>query len=291
MLRTRYAVLFALITLTGCPTTNSDPPPTGGIGGTASTGGAGGDPGAGGAAGQGTSDSVDAGVAGAAEATKLPPPDGGATNPGGKPLAAGCAANSECASGFCVDAVCCNTACDGQCSICNPPGNLGYCTGQLSGDDTTAAQTCPGAHTCSISIPVLNSPACRLKDLQVCKANADCASLNCVTYYVDHDGDGYGETAKTIQFCEEPGAAPPTGYVAQGGDCCDSDANAYPGQTMFFTAANGCGSFDFNCDGTVQGTTNSLFGSVSTVPASECGTTVNSSTGCRESCTATVSCH
>ena len=100
--------------------------------------------------------------------------------------------------------------------------------------------------------PSSTFPPAGLKDLQVCKVNADCASLNCVTFYVDHDGDGYGETAKTIQFCEEQGAAPPVGYVSQGGDCCDSDANAYPGQTKYFTSANACGSCDYNCDGTIQ---------------------------------------
>ena len=242
MLSNRYLAIVTLLTLCGCPMKNSDP--------------------AGGrrrrrrprrrwaAWVEEATSTVDAGPAGAPEVTKLPAD--AAVGKSGKPLAAGCAANSECASGFCVDAVCCNTACDGQCSICNPPGALGFCTGRIGGDDTTSSDPCTGAHTCSIAIPVLNLVACRLKDLQVCKVNADCASLNCVTFYVDHDGDGYGETAKTIQFCEEQGAAPPVGYVAQGGDCCDGDANAYPGQTKYFSSADACGSWDYNCDGLIQ---------------------------------------
>jgi hypothetical protein len=32
-------------------------------------------------------------------------------------------------------------------------------------------------------------------------------------------------------------------------DCCDNDPNAYPGQTAFFPTQNGCGKFDYNCDG------------------------------------------
>jgi hypothetical protein len=274
MLFNRYLAIFTLLTLCGCPMKNSDPEPEG-------TGGAAGAAAAGGMGGEATS-TVDAGPAGAPEVTKLPA-DAAVGNPG-KPIAAGCAANSECASGFCVDAVCCNTACDGQCSICNPPGALGYCTGQISGDDTTSAETCTGAHTCSIAIPVLNVQACRLKDLQACKVNLDCASLNCVTFYVDHDGDGYGETAKTIQFCEEQGAAPPVGYVSQGGDCCDSDANAYPGETKYFTAADACGSYDYNCDGLIQ---DAQFGTPATVPASECGTTVH---GSCSSCSQIITC-
>ena len=278
MLTNRCLVLVALLLgITGCPTKNSpDMEPAGGAAGSMATG-------AGGVGGE-----VPSNPDGAGEMMKLPRPDAAATDPG-KPLAEACAANSECASGFCVDSVCCNTACDGQCSICNPPGNLGYCTGQITGDDTTSAETCTGAHTCSIAIAVLNIPACRLKDLQVCKVNADCASLNCVTYYVDHDGDGYGETNKTIQFCEEPGAAAPAGYVIQGGDCCDSDANAVPGQTKYFTSADACGSWDYNCNGTIQGSAGGFI-TYATVPASECGTSVHGS-GCGDSCTETISCH
>lgn len=39
--------------------------------------------------------------------------------------------------------------------------------------------------------------------------------------------------------------------MRQGGDCCDSDGLAHPGQTeSFVNARNGCGGFDFNCDNT-----------------------------------------
>jgi hypothetical protein len=47
------------------------------------------------------------------------------------------------------------------------------------------------------------------------------------------------------------------GYLAMGPpcngqDCCDDDRNANPGQTQFFTAADACGSFDYNCDGSLE---------------------------------------
>jgi hypothetical protein len=33
-------------------------------------------------------------------------------------------------------------------------------------------------------------------------------------------------------------------------DCCDSDSNARPGQTLYYSSArNGCGGYDYNCDG------------------------------------------
>jgi hypothetical protein len=38
-----------------------------------------------------------------------------------------------------------------------------------------------------------------------------------------------------------------------GNDCCDTDANAHPGQTAFFTTVDvGCMSWDYNCDGTQE---------------------------------------
>ncbi len=37
-----------------------------------------------------------------------------------------------------------------------------------------------------------------------------------------------------------------------GNDCCDTDANAHPGVTAYFTAPDACGSFDYNCNGKVD---------------------------------------
>lgn len=188
--------------------------------------------------------------------------------------------DSECASGFCVDGVCCNGACDSQCFSCNQSGNLGYCTAQVFGDDLNAAQPCTGAHTCGIALPVFNWAACRLKDQQACTASSDCAARNCQTYYVDRDADGHGDSNTTPHLCNPSSAAPPGGYVTVGGDCCDSDAKAYSGETAFYTHADGCGAWDYSCDGSVdtwnnQGT------------AAECGQTVH---GSCTTCTQTISC-
>jgi hypothetical protein len=38
-----------------------------------------------------------------------------------------CASTYDCASGFCVDGVCCESACTAQCSACDVPGKLGTC--------------------------------------------------------------------------------------------------------------------------------------------------------------------
>jgi hypothetical protein len=38
-----------------------------------------------------------------------------------------CTQNSDCASGFCVGGVCCNTACNGDCMSCDVAGHQGAC--------------------------------------------------------------------------------------------------------------------------------------------------------------------
>lgn len=59
------------------------------------------------------------------------------------------------------------------------------------------------------------------------------------TYYVDSDGDGYGQTANTILSCA---SSAPAGYAAQGGDCNDNNANINPSKPEI------CNGIDDNCN-------------------------------------------
>ncbi len=61
-------------------------------------------------------------------------------------------------------------------------------------------------------------------------------------YYLDADGDGYGDDASTTEACNAP-----SGYVAYGGDCDDGDAAYNPGATE----ADCTDPNDYNCDGSV----------------------------------------
>lgn len=49
----------------------------------------------------------------------------------------------------------------------------------------------------------------------------DCDEL---LWYLDADGDGYGDDASSVTACE-----PPAGFVAEGGDCDDGDPAIHPG--------------------------------------------------------------
>jgi hypothetical protein len=61
------------------------------------------------------------------------------------------------------------------------------------------------------------------------------------------DGDGYGNPSSSVTSCT---GAPPA-YVTNNTDCCDTDANARPNYvgSGYSVTRNGCGGYDYNCDG------------------------------------------
>jgi hypothetical protein len=82
----------------------------------------------------------------------------------------------------------------------------------------------------------------------------DCNDSNASLYqylngYRDNDGDGYG-AGTLYSVCS--GSSLPSGYVSNNTDCYDSNADAHPGQTYFFVVNRGDGSFDYNCNGSIE---------------------------------------
>ncbi len=83
--------------------------------------------------------------------------------------------------------------------------------------------------------------------LEVCDGiDNDCNGLvddglDSATWYVDADGDGYGDDATGVYTC-----APASGTVDLGGDCDDADIDYHPNADEFCTDPN-----DYNCDGSV----------------------------------------
>ncbi|HVR03019.1 MAG TPA: hypothetical protein VMT47_12860, partial [Polyangia bacterium] len=124
-----------------------------------------------------------------------------------------CATGDECMSGNCSGNFCCNTACEGVGLTCVQAGHVGQCQ-------------CQGV-TCG-------------------------AGVSCQVFYQDMDADGYGNRNGTIAAGTAKagcaGSAPPAGFVADNTDCDDGDANAHPGQTMFFGVQRKSGGFDYDCD-------------------------------------------
>ncbi len=113
----------------------------------------------------------------------------------------------------------------GTAEDCSPP--KGYVTSADDCDDSVAG-THPGA-----------AELCDDTDNN-CDGSVDEGVTT--TFYVDGDGDLYGEDGDTLEAC-----ALPAGYAEVGGDCADADGAYNPGADESDCAdAN-----DYNCDGSV----------------------------------------
>jgi hypothetical protein len=66
----------------------------------------------------------------------------------------------------------------------------------------------------------------------------------------DSGGDARDATGDAPIVCDvDMDTYKAEGAVCGGNDCCDTDNQAHPGQTSYFTAPDKCGSFDYNCSG------------------------------------------
>jgi hypothetical protein len=75
-----------------------------------------------------------------------------------------------------------------------------------------------------------------------CDGETDEEPVDGLEFYVDGDGDGYGDESGILSACELP-----EGAAEVAGDCNDSDARFYPG-----AAEDNCADpSDYNCDGSV----------------------------------------
>jgi hypothetical protein len=88
-----------------------------------------------------------------------------------------CIGANECQSNFCVDGVCCSSACAGQCQACNVLGSVGTCSPTPMGQQPVAPRAaCAGAGTaCGGSCNGSNATSCTFPSGNQCRA-ASCAS-------------------------------------------------------------------------------------------------------------------
>ena len=94
--------------------------------------------------------------------------------------------------------------------------------------------------TCNQTLVVVNNTAetCNMLD-DNCNGTTDEGVTT--TYYQNNDGDGFGNSAVTLQACSVP-----AGYTTTGGDCNDNNNQIYPGK------AEACNSLDDNCNGQID---------------------------------------
>ncbi|MBI5498926.1 MAG: putative metal-binding motif-containing protein [Deltaproteobacteria bacterium] len=63
-------------------------------------------------------------------------------------------------------------------------------------------------------------------------------------FYRDTDDDDFGDPTDFVDAC-----ALPAGFASASFDCADADADAHPGQDLFFGEPAASGGFDYDCDG------------------------------------------
>jgi hypothetical protein len=72
-------------------------------------------------------------------------------------------------------------------------------------------------------------------------------------YYIDADADNYAPNATKYFSTSSSWSGYRRVSLASGtNDCYDSNANAKPGQTSYFTSHRGDGSFDYDCNGSTD---------------------------------------
>ena len=166
------------------------------------------------------------------------------------------ASASTCASGFCVDGVCCgSTACAGLCQSCNVAGSEGTCVSVKAG--TEVVGSCSAGDACD------GFGNCMIKNGQACSSAGACASGHCA--------DGVccdSACTGTCMSCKQVGqvgkcspyaaGTDPQNECGQGTGLCKSSCDgvgncAYPSYTVScgncYTCDGygSCTNYDYNC--------------------------------------------
>jgi len=134
---------------------------------------------------------------------------GGASSPGSGGSGAGgtttlstgatCQTDGQCTLGFCVDGVCCNSKCNGQCQACAETGTVGTCTTVKSGAPRgTTRLPCSGTDKCQGTCDGSSPTTCKMPNNEtLCKSETCSGNQHTVASYCDGTGTCPTKTAST----------------------------------------------------------------------------------------------
>ncbi len=151
---------------------------------------------------------------------------------GPKPVGAVCASAAECASNFCVDGVCCMTACAGACQSCALPTSPGSCM-PVGADNDDPHGICQnkGPSSCGTNGKCDGAGGC-----ETYAAGTKCAEETCAS------GIFTGQsTCNTTGQCVAPDSLPCAPYVCNGSECFNVCATSDQCKSPNTCNSNSCG--------------------------------------------------
>lgn len=143
-----------------------------------------------------------------------------------------CTEGRECGSGFCVDGVCCNSTCTGQCEACDIAGAAGTCA-PLTGPPHGARPACPAGDATNPCSAAQCDGTDRLSCGGFAGAQVACGSASC------ENG-----VERRASVCDSKGACKAVEPIACGAFACGAnacktecagDADCAPGNTCDVT--------------------------------------------------------
>jgi hypothetical protein len=175
-----------------------------------------------------------------------------------------CTDDTECALGFCVDGVCCDSRCGGQCQACAETSSVGTCTTVQSGVPRGTRTSCAGTDKCKGQCDGSSATACKMPgNTTVCQSES-CTGSGQHTPESVCDGTGVCPT-HTASLCSTgacatdnsgrclgsctPSSCPTDQYCAATGSCTPKKGNG-TGNTCTTGAecsSNHCASVDGVC--------------------------------------------
>jgi MYXO-CTERM domain-containing protein len=122
-----------------------------------------------------------------------------------------CSSSSDCDSGFCVDGVCCDRACDGQCEACDGTSKPGVCSAVSGAPHGSRPQCTSDGSACAGACDGKNALGCRYPIGTVCSPGS------CTP---NQDG---GEAVAIVEaLCGGDGRCPAPRQQACGAQGCDA---------------------------------------------------------------------